>query len=801
MKNFKRLKIKIFKGVIKPKEFLILFGLFFSSLAFAGNLTVTWEFGKIPGGTRHFELGRNYHVCRSSTNNGLLELDRTEDPTDVAFSDDGLTVFTSNFTPAKLGNNEISQNRLDRPFDLSSDRVDFNPNANCDDLDGLAIFTVSGGALTTRAQSIDVVNNGKIFFVLDNDSRLGKFNAVNPNDVDGIVYETLIDFDLIGLNDDQIKDVAFSRDGTKLYTLTSQSGTHAKARQLTTFSLPGPFDISSHTQIHQVDFFDLGVPDDGDVTEIGRGIEFSSDGSAMFLLVGNTQESDVTEQSKNYIYQFSLSKNYDVSTATKVGRLQLGEGTFKNRGGAQTGMPRGFTFASDGMKLFIIENMSSAGVDQINQFRLECPFGIVQCTSDTSTSIDSQIELAKQNISLNVNTIFKRFEWIKRNRDDENLSAHNFKINYEDPLLKTLANKFEPSIRNNFASFVSKHKTTNKKSNWSSWSLADISLSIFGTDGSKKAKDINTRGLTIGADRKFGQNKFLGWAIRYSDGSSNIKLSSQDLTMESLTLNLYGISPSKDNQYINAVIGLSHLRFDHRYVGNLSGERKGKQAFASINYRTKDKYGILNVTPTGKLTYGVTRLSEFTDFLSKASGLSSQDVIYKEDTFVNGEFAGGFLFETDIIETSQGTLQPMGGIEILYDLTNDVDYKYVLQGKTHVNKETIHSPFSRQNLKTSIGFEAIHLNGFTVLTDYQRTIRLNDASEAPEYQIETFILKFSRSKEEDNEFAFIYDPINAHQTNLSYSKNIHGLDFKINSNQSLENSSEYFTNLEVSGKF
>ena len=108
----------------------------------------------------------------------------------------------------------------------------------------------------------------------------------------------------------------------------------------------------------------------------------------------STQESDVTEQSKNYIYQFSLSKNYDVSTATKVGRLQLGAGTFKNRGGDQTGMPRGFTFASDGMKLFIIENMSSAGVDQINQFRLECPYGIVKCSSDTSSSIETQVELS-----------------------------------------------------------------------------------------------------------------------------------------------------------------------------------------------------------------------------------------------------------------------------------------------------------------------------------------------------------------------------------------------------------------------
>ena len=331
--------------------------------------------------------------------------------------------------------------------------------------------------------------------------------------------------------------------------------------------------------------------------------------------------------------------------------------------------------------------------------------------------------------------------------------------------------------------------------------MADISLSIFENDGSVKAKDLNTRGLTLGTDRKFGDNKFFGLALRYGDSSSDIKFSKQDVTMESLTLNLYGILPSKDNQYINAVVGLSHLWYDHRYMGNLSGERKGKQAFATINYRTKDKYGILNVTPTGKLTYGVTRLSEFTDFLAKASGLPARDVIYKEDTFTSGELAAGFLFETDIIETDQGTVQPMGGIEILYDLTSDVDYKYVYQGGTHVNKETIHSPFSRQNLKTSIGFEAIHLNGFTVSTEYQRIIRLNDTSEAPGFSTDTFIIKFSRSKEEDNQFALNYDPINAHQTNLSYSKNIHGLDFKINSNQSLENSSEYFTNLEVSGKF
>ena len=37
-----------------------------------------------------------------------------------------------------------------------------------------------------------------------------------------------------------------------------------------------------------------------------------------------------------------------------------------------------------------------------------------------------------------------------------------------------------------------------------------------------------------------------------------------------------------------------------------------------------------------------------------------------------------FYLKQILLKLDQGTLQPMGGIEILYDLTNDVDYKYVL---------------------------------------------------------------------------------------------------------------------------
>ena len=800
MKIIKKLNIKkIFRslksGVLSTNIFFILFAAFFSSLALAAALTITHVDNRIPAGaTGCFSSKLEQILNTTSVQTYATELkhDRTEDIRDVLWSDDGTMVFTINDNMNRtkngyMGDLDLSMNKVRDPFELKTVKTTLGIHT-CDDIDGFDVdhpdFLAQGmSADTTEYVSIHAALNGTIFFILSETGELHKYNLSKSFDFRTATYEN--EFAL----NSEINSFSFSKDGTRLFALNAEHNT----MELTTFSLSSPFNTSiTPTQIHIVDLSTIGIDLVDGENSSATDVEFNDDGSEMFISVFN-QEGDVLER----IHQFSLGKNYDVSTASHIGSVAT---PFVGREN-NNGWMGGFTFSSDGMKLFTSQRFTGPAVDQIFQYNLQCPYGIAKCSSDTSSSIEAQFELAKQNISLNVNTIFKRFEWIKRNRDDENLSAHNFKINYEDPLLKTLANKFEPSVRNNVASFISKHKTENKKSKWSSWSLADISLSIFEIDGSVKAKDLNTRGLTLGTDRKFGDNKFFGLALRYGDSSSDIKFSKQDVTMESLTLNLYGILPSKDNQYINAVVGLSHLWYDHRYMGNLSGERKGKQAFATINYRTKEKYGILNVTPTGKLTYGVTRLSEFTDFLAKASGLPARDVIYKEDTFTSGELAAGFLFETDIIETDQGTVQPMGGIEILYDLTSDVDYKYVYQGGTHVNKETIHSPFSRQNLKTSIGFEAIHLNGFTVSTEYQRIIRLNDTSEAPGFSTDTFIIKFSRSKEEDDQFALNYDPINAHQTNLSYSKNIHGLDFKINSNQSLENSSEYFTNLEVSGKF
>ena len=149
MKVLRELKSKkilkaVLKGSLKTNVFLILLGIFFSTLAFAAALTVTWETAIIPGGNNNFHStnpGRPFS-CKSSQNGVALTIDRTEEPSDVAFSDDGFTVFTTNKKNAMAGV-LFSQNRLSRPFDISSDKVKTDPTATCDDLDGLNVNTLS----------------------------------------------------------------------------------------------------------------------------------------------------------------------------------------------------------------------------------------------------------------------------------------------------------------------------------------------------------------------------------------------------------------------------------------------------------------------------------------------------------------------------------------------------------------------------------------------------------------------------------------------------------------------------------
>ena len=265
--------------------------------------------------------------------------------------------------------------------------------------------------------------------------------------------------------------------------------------------------------------------------------------------------------------------------------------------------------------------------------------------------------------------------------------------------------------------------------------------------------------------------------------------------------------PKDKENYLNAVLGLSALKIDSLYLGKKSGQRYGKQLFTAIDFRTKNSYGKINLTPTTKFTFGITRLGEYTDFLSDAIGSDSQNIRYDKDTFITGQFSSGFLFEADQITINDKTLQPMGGMEFYYDLSRDIDYNYSLVGSNQVNTDTIEGAYHRPNLRTSLGFELIYPDGLTLSPLYEKTFALkgstlNDVLLSKGIT-ERFIIKISRSKEMDgNNFALDFDPLNQNYANVSFNKNLGNLNLKLNSNYSLfDKIPDYGASLEISGTF
>ena len=61
--------------------------------------------------------------------------------------------------------------------------------------------------------------------------------------------------------------------------------------------------------------------------------------------------------------------------------------------------------------------------------------------------------------------------------------------------------------------------------------------------------------------------------------------------------------------------------------------KKWKTSFTSINFRTKNRFGKFNSTPSLKFDYGVTQLSEMTDFINNPNDLMLEILFIKKILF------------------------------------------------------------------------------------------------------------------------------------------------------------------------
>ena len=237
-------------------------------------------------------------------------------------------------------------------------------------------------------------------------------------------------------------------------------------------------------------------------------------------------DSHTTANSNAKIAVYKLSTPFHTSTATFVGSIA---NFFDASGG--TGTPLGLGFSSDGMKLYqTTYTISGSGdLDRVYEYDLTCPYGIVICETETASVVGAQVEIAKNVIHQNTSTIFKRFEWLRRNENKTNLNSHNLKLNINNPILASLKNELQSSFTSSFkdvkytqASLKTEKPAENKRK-WSHWSNADISFGRVGDTISLKPKEITTKGISFGADKLTKNDNFFGFAVRYGNDDIDIK--------------------------------------------------------------------------------------------------------------------------------------------------------------------------------------------------------------------------------------------------------------------------------------
>ncbi len=755
--KFKKNFIDLKYGVLKPKIFIILFGLFFlfnTNLSIA-EIVFTQEVAARPD-----------HVEPSYTNLGgtASNSDALERPQGGTFNDNGTLVF---FLNNRIDHtDQVTVMRLSTPYDLRTASRVFEG--------GDPIIDIAGGSGDSRVTlDIDFNNDGTKLFLTALTGEVFPFDLQIPysfafNSGMSFTADSEVDLGARG-------ELEFNNDGTKMYFVHGQDNPTLDEYTLTT-----AFDISSRTLVNTQS---LSAKINSALTnkQVVTGFAFNDTGRSMYVLIRDEKNNNDT------IFQYQLRIAFDTSTAVFIGKADLDfglkVGTFYNNIGVVGHVFNGLIFSGDGSKMYIIND---SGQDHAHQLSLSCNFGVAACVPDTASNIGSQVELASKNIHHNTSNIFKRFEWLRRNKDSQNLSNHNIKFNIYNPILASLVKKKQTSLK--------KNKSSRVKTNWSYWSHGDISFTDQASTYQIKPKKIRTSGLMFGGDRKFGVNNFFGAAIRYGKDNAKILSSNQSMGTDSLTLNFYGTVAPSESTYTNALIGLSILRIDQKFKGKLTGERNGKQAFAALNFRSKNNFGILKLDPSAKISYGVTSLSDYTDFLSNVT--TGVNDIHESQMFEIGNAAIGFLFHMEPVEIDTGTIRTHGGLEYVHDISPTTTFFHSnLSGaqSTKIGK------YSSKNYKGNIGFESIFNNGFTFSINYERLQHLDKDRSG---RTDSFLFKIGHTDGEDGEFALIYNPIQNDQTELSYTKNINGFDLKINSNYSLaSNIPDYGANIEVSSTF
>ncbi len=664
----------------------------------------------------------------------------------LTFNNDGTKMYTSSFLHTAR-EDRIYEYDLTTAYNIST--ATLNTSILVGEYTGTSTFLHG-------AMQIVFNNDGTKMFIADYHKTIIEFTLTTPYDIDtaSTTYNVGQGYDT-NANEKRPTSVAFNNDGTKMFITGNESSNQA----IHEYTLDDAFVITSGVT-HVVTVQPDPQPDYVD------GIVFNYDGTKMYI----------TDSVGDEIRQYELTTAFSVATLSLQGTLDTS--TYGITGARET------VFSSDGSKMFVIDE-----ADAVFEFNLSCNWSVIDgacddpiTTSDGGkdilSSIESQTATAKQ-IAIQASTpVLNRMYWLRRHRSNDKLSNQNIRLNFSNSMIDSLSKVLPISNKTN--------EVLDKLSDeWSFWSEGSVSFGRAGDTSHSSSKKIDSKGVSLGMDKKISEKKLYGYAFRYGRDKAHIGSSGTALDTDSVSLSVYGTIPHDDERFIEGILGVSKLKTHHVRKGGGNtriGNRNGSQVFGSINYFTTHKKEKFNISPNIRIDLSYTELSKYSE-----TGVAN--LVYNKQVVETGMISSGFNI-SNIIDYNSLTFEPNGGLEFSLDFspTSDATYRYISQ----TNEYTRGIGQDSKSIRGNIGFDIEMDNGLSLMMIYER----NQSEIA---HSDTLYIGFGYVPDESTEYAMKLDN---NEANLNYKTNLSGFDINISSDYSLMSEiPEYGANLELRNTF
>jgi hypothetical protein len=625
----------------------------------------------------------------------------------IHFNKDGTKVFTSySFQPSSPPNDHhfINEYNLSTPYDIST-RTYAGNNERCEtgsgsdgtetqiihDLefssDGMKLFT------TTRGNDGDIVYRFDLTSAYDISTCTYVSETIDLDSDDDLQNGSSAAGTRTDTDDNRLQGMEINEDGTKLFLV--YHGAKSEKPRLLEYQLSTPYDLATISLVTTA-----GIALDGQGVSNPNSMRFSANGKRIFVVSHTSGSQAVT--------QISLNVAYDTSSFTIDGSVSLIP--FLRASG--TDEPRGIAFSSSGLKMYISDDTEQ----EIYEFDLVCPFNIIEgnCPPVTENSVRTgiaiaQIEVATRTIEHSTDTALNRLKWIRRNKDNQNLTNLNLDLNFTNQMLASLTKVVNTS--------ATTKKKEEKQQDVFYWSEGSIAVGRVGDTNVSSFKKIKTDAITVGVDKFTKNNGISGLAFRF--GKNDIDVGSAGSNLDTNTYNLthYSSSPIEDDtKFIDTVFGAGILNSDILSVldgKRVTADRKGRQIYGTIKLKDEIKKNNLILIPSGQIDLGYTLLDAYQESGNTAMKFKKQNVQSR-----NARLA---IAAIDELENDKYTIRRHGKLEYKANLhrSSNIKYSYVSdpasgEFDTKLNSGALH------NLNGELGIDIILPDSFSVFLIYER---------------------------------------------------------------------------------